>query len=291
LLEQYTSNIWISESDGRNARQITFDDRVLDDPSFSPDGKLIAFVTGEIDPLKSEGRHVYIMDRDGNNRHQQTYGLELARNPTWSPDGKWIAYGSMLDPIDSSKIYLNEVSKPGIPRAISRGVRAWWVSPETLIIHGPTNSLITSIKETEPERFFQDSTWAFLILQGKYILYYDLHKGKEGWWIVSSAAPQGSLSSKPRKICFSPLAVVLAPDQKYMFYAKRPPGFGKMTRLKISFPDGKEEPYPERGNSNIEWEYAVGVSSRVSLSYDGKEIVYISGGSVNKLVIIDNLFR
>ncbi len=291
LLEQHTENIWISESDGSNARQITFDDRILSDPSFSPDGKFIAFTMGDINPLKSEGRHVYIMDRDGNNRRQQTYGLEMARSPAWSPDGKWIAYSSKLSSVDSSKICLTEVSKPGNSRPISSGMRAWWVSPETLITHGPTNSLITSINGAAPERFFQDSTWAFLILNGKYILYYDLHKGREGWWIVSSTAPLGSLSGKPKKICSTPWAVVLSPNQKFMLCVNPGPEFSKLDMLKISLPDGKEEPYRPWKPSNIGLENTNGVSSRVALSYDGREMVYMSGATVNKLVVINHLFR
>lgn len=60
------------------------------DPVFSPDGKRLAFLTG--DPLWN----VWIMDLDRGTRTRVTFDQTIKTNPTWSPDGKTIAYLSRV---------------------------------------------------------------------------------------------------------------------------------------------------------------------------------------------------
>jgi eukaryotic-like serine/threonine-protein kinase len=56
------------------------------DPTVSPDGKRLAFLTG--DPLWN----VWILDLDRGNRTRITFDQTVKTNPTWTPDGKTIAY-------------------------------------------------------------------------------------------------------------------------------------------------------------------------------------------------------
>jgi serine/threonine-protein kinase len=56
------------------------------DPKYSPDGKRLAFLTG--DPLWN----VWIMDLERGNRTRVTFDPTVKARPTWSPDGKTIAY-------------------------------------------------------------------------------------------------------------------------------------------------------------------------------------------------------
>jgi len=60
------------------------------DPKYSPDGKRLAFLTG--DPLWN----VWIMDLERGNRTRVTFDPTVKQKPTWSPDGKNIAYESRL---------------------------------------------------------------------------------------------------------------------------------------------------------------------------------------------------
>ena len=56
-------------------------------PSFSPDGRRIAFYESDIGI-----RHIYVMDTDGNNRTRLTRNQRHHSHPTWSPDGGAMAY-------------------------------------------------------------------------------------------------------------------------------------------------------------------------------------------------------
>src|SRR5947208_17082593 len=58
-------------------------------PSWSPDGKRIAFQSNRDGPY-----HIYVMDSDGSNVRQLTSGDADDRHPAWSPDGKLIAIDS-----------------------------------------------------------------------------------------------------------------------------------------------------------------------------------------------------
>lgn len=58
-------------------------------PSFSPDGKQIVFVS-----FRTEGLGLWVMNVDGSKARQLTEG---GVQPTWSPDGTWIAYSDGVD--------------------------------------------------------------------------------------------------------------------------------------------------------------------------------------------------
>lgn len=60
------------------------------DPTLSPDGKRLAFLTG--DPLWN----VWILDLDRGNRTRVTFDQNVKISPTWTPDGKNIAYLASL---------------------------------------------------------------------------------------------------------------------------------------------------------------------------------------------------
>jgi len=60
------------------------------DPTYSPDGKRLAFLTG--DPLWN----VWIMDSERGNRTRVTFDPTIKTRPAWSPDGKTIAYLATL---------------------------------------------------------------------------------------------------------------------------------------------------------------------------------------------------
>ena len=72
------------DADGKDKRLLTPNGG---HPSWSPDGKRIAFIS-VVDVIN----HVFVMDADGGNRTQLTHDFVRKRLPSWSHDGKRIAY-------------------------------------------------------------------------------------------------------------------------------------------------------------------------------------------------------
>ncbi|MDD8021437.1 MAG: hypothetical protein PHU81_09755 [Acidobacteriota bacterium] len=79
-----TTGIWVMNSDGTNARQITYQ-RWDGQSSWSPDGLRIAYASEQNGKM-----NVWVINADGSNpiRITQKGGALTA----WSPDGKWIAF-------------------------------------------------------------------------------------------------------------------------------------------------------------------------------------------------------
>src|SRR5215475_1531146 len=66
--------------------------RGIQDPQFSPDGSLVAFVAS--DPLTGQHRtrHIWMYDVKSKNAWQFTYSEKSETSPRWSPDGTQLAF-------------------------------------------------------------------------------------------------------------------------------------------------------------------------------------------------------
>ena len=84
--DNFKAHIFTMAGDGKNKKQLTSGQTEYWMPSFSPDGKKIAYVS-----RLSNKMDIYMMDAAGSNQQSLTSsGINMA--PSWSPDGTRIAY-------------------------------------------------------------------------------------------------------------------------------------------------------------------------------------------------------
>jgi len=98
-----SSDIWIMNADGTGRNQLTVDVGNNFQPSISPDGRYIVFISN-----RTGSRCVWRMDVDGSNPKQLTHGID-ARTAEVTPDGQWVVYCD----IGSGKLALWKVSIDG----------------------------------------------------------------------------------------------------------------------------------------------------------------------------------
>lgn len=81
-----TADLFVVNADGSNPRQLTANAALNVDPSVSPDGRYIVFVS-----TRTGAPHIWRMDSDGANARQITNTIAEV-DPYVSPDGKWILF-------------------------------------------------------------------------------------------------------------------------------------------------------------------------------------------------------
>src|SRR6185503_8645592 len=89
--EKRTSHIWKMDIDGRNARQMTTGETSSTSPTFSPDGRWIAFIS-------EKDSNLYVMPASGGQARKVTNVSTGVADPLWSPDSKWIAFSTDVYP-------------------------------------------------------------------------------------------------------------------------------------------------------------------------------------------------
>jgi Tol biopolymer transport system component len=91
-------NIWRIDTSGANAPELSSravaiaSTRVDQTPSFSPDGRRVAFASS-----RSGNFEIWLADPDGSNPVQLTSMGVSSNSPNWSPDGRVIAFHSNLE--------------------------------------------------------------------------------------------------------------------------------------------------------------------------------------------------
>jgi Tol biopolymer transport system component len=278
LQQQNVGNIWIAGLDGTGLKQVTFDERHRLTPSFSPDGKRIAYVMADSDPL-TRARYLYVSDRFGGERRQLTSTDELLSNPRWSPDGKWISYTAR--PVggtrDSSRTYLLDAANPGVPRMIGKGWAPEWLSADTIVAAHASKSWYLTPDGSEQTPISPDSFYAYPLRKTNQTLIWNWRFDKLGWWLASGLPSDPGVFENPERLPIPIVPSRLSADEKY-FYCVR--GAGELWRY--SFTEKREEIVPGT---------YPGIGSSFMLSNDGREIIYTDERLSAKLVMVENLFE
>jgi Tol biopolymer transport system component len=82
------SDIWLMQADGTHQQQLTHISGVNAAPTWSPDGKRIAFLSTR----GGRALHIYVIGANGKGLRRLTTNRDNASDPSWSPDGKRIAF-------------------------------------------------------------------------------------------------------------------------------------------------------------------------------------------------------
>src|SRR5690606_8703637 len=94
--DESTSDLWLLDVEGRQApRQLTFDATPEAAPSWSPDGRRIAFTAKRKGDSEAQ---VYVLDLAGGEAQRVTSVATGARAPQFSPDGRRLLFVSNVDP-------------------------------------------------------------------------------------------------------------------------------------------------------------------------------------------------
>ena len=107
--QEYRSSIWIVSTDGGEAKRFTGGTANAHSPSWSPDGRWLAFVTNrEGEPAGKDQKEqkklgkgqIWLIPTDGGEARQLTFMQHGASNPVWSPDSKRIVFNAQVGPAD-----------------------------------------------------------------------------------------------------------------------------------------------------------------------------------------------
>jgi dipeptidyl aminopeptidase/acylaminoacyl peptidase len=123
--DERRSHLFVVDVESGKVSQVTDGDWDDADPAWSPDGRLLAFVSDR-SPTRADEEHrdVWVVAANGRRRPRRlTRGRGTASSPVWSPDGSTIAYVGHEHPSGDSAsnthLMVVEAEGPGAPRSIS----------------------------------------------------------------------------------------------------------------------------------------------------------------------------
>ncbi len=108
---EYHSAIWVAPTVGGEPKLFTTGSANASNPTWSPDGRWLAFVSNreadltDVDPQKQKkivkGKsQIWLLPFNGGEARQLTYMEHGASSPVWSPDSRWLLFSAPVGPSD-----------------------------------------------------------------------------------------------------------------------------------------------------------------------------------------------
>ncbi|MDR5898255.1 Tol-Pal system beta propeller repeat protein TolB [Halomonas vilamensis] len=101
--------LYVADADGRNSQEVLSSDNPILSPSWSPDGRKLAYVSFE-----TEQSAIYVQEVSSGQRVQLTSFDGINSAPAWSPDGRRLAMSLSKD--GQPEIYLMNVANRSLER-------------------------------------------------------------------------------------------------------------------------------------------------------------------------------
>lgn len=232
-----TEAIWLLPGDGTPGAFIPTTKGTADrDPSWSPDGRTIAFVSN-----RHRGWRLYVADDKGANARLLVRQENEAKQPRWSPDGSSIAYLSLAEGDTGWDLWVTRSDGSADPKQLTRVPfdeedPRWSPDGERIVIstgggrHQPRRIAIVNVRSGElveplPEDWRGDSFAPRWSSDSKRMVFVSDEPGHKSLFLLSSpGAPPAPLVSSP----FELTEPEFSPDGRFMAYLENREGDTKL---------------------------------------------------------------
>lgn len=255
------AQIWVMNGDGSNLQQLTSMDAGACQPTWSPDGSKIAFVSPCLaNRISYPGAAIYLIDLDTQVVQQISSGGAGDYDPEWSPNGEKIAFTSIRSN-NRSYIYYYDL-QTGVETAFTSGAvyeyqPSWSPNADQLTfistsqgeehIFISSSSLRSSIQFSRPEvtdnKLLSNPIWSGD--GGSIVFTQTPRSGGFSEVYIAAVSDQGSVQNKILSDAFPGRDPSISPDGKWIAV----------------------EGWPEPGNHDI-WTIAIDGSEKIQLTSD-----------------------